>query len=143
MTAEASQVADRTTVLFLEPDIIVRSEVGDFLRDCGFMVIEAADSDEAMQILSAADTTIDILLADATAPGTIDGFGLARWVRADKPGIAVILTGTPAHAAKEAGELCADDAPLTKPYEPQLLLDRITRHMAARDRAKKPPENAA
>ncbi len=142
MTAKASQADDRPTVLFLEPDIIVRSEIGDFLRDCGFMVIEAAECDEAMQILSAADTTIDILLADATAPGTMDGFGLARWIRANKPDIAVILTGTPAQAAKEAGELCDDGPLLAKPYEPQLLLDRINRHMAARDRAKKPPENA-
>jgi DNA-binding response OmpR family regulator len=121
-------------VLILEPDIVVRSEIADYLRDCGYMVIEAATGDEAMLVLNASGMQIAVLLADATAPGTPDGFGLARWVRTNKGEIDVILTGTPEKAAKEAGELCDDGPALSKPYDPQVVLDRIKRMQAARHR---------
>ena len=54
----------------------------------------------------------------------MDGFGLARWVRQNRPGIDVILTSGIAKAAEKAGDLC-DDGPLEKPYHPQEVVRRI------------------
>ena len=76
-----------------------------------------------------------IVLADAQAPGKLDGFGLARWMRENRPGTKVILAGTVANEAKEAVDLCEEGPLLSKPYEPPA--DRIKRAIASRDRFKK------
>ena len=124
----------RPNVLVLEPDIIVRSEISEFLRDCGYRVIEAATGAEAMLVLVASGIRIDVVMADATTPGTPDAFGLAQWVRANRSETRVILAGSMEMATNQAGDLCDDGPMLAKPYDPQVVLDRIKRLMAARDR---------
>ena len=37
---------------------------------------------------SSPSSNIDIVLSDVEIPGSLDGFGLARWVRQYKPGLA-------------------------------------------------------
>lgn len=130
------QGGESPTVLVLEPDIVARHGISEFLRDCGYTVIETASGDEAMLVLKASGMRIAVLLADATAPGIPDGFGLAQWVRANRSGIDVILTGTPERAAEEARELCDGSPTLSKPYDPQVVVDRIKRLQATRKRAK-------
>ena len=124
----------RPNVLLLEPDIIVSSEISEFLRDCGYRVIEAATGAEAMLVLVASGIRIDVVMADATSPGTPDAFGLAQWVRANRSETRVILAGSTEMATNQAGDLCDDGPMLAKPYDPQVVLDRIKRLMAARDR---------
>jgi CheY-like chemotaxis protein len=138
MADPTHQGSESPTVLVLEPDIVVRSEIADYLRDCGYTVIETASGDEAMLVLKASGMHIAVLLADATAPGAPDGFGLAQWARANRSGIDVILTGTPERAARAAGDLCDDGPALSKPYDPQVVVDRIKRLQAARKRATPP-----
>jgi DNA-binding response OmpR family regulator len=138
MADPTRQGSESPTVLVLEPDIVVRHGISEYLRDCGYTVIETASGDEAMLVLKASGMRIAVLLADATAPGTPDGFGLAQWVRANRSGIDVILTGTPERAAKEAGDLCEAGPTLSKPYDPQVMVDRIKRLQAARKRATPP-----
>jgi hypothetical protein len=53
-----------------------------------------------------------------------------------RPSAKVILTGTVANEAKEAADLCEEGPVLSKPYDPQLLVDRIKRALATRDRIK-------
>jgi DNA-binding response OmpR family regulator len=138
MADPTRQGSESPTVLVLEPDIVVRHGISEYLRDCGYTVIETASGDEAMLVLKASGMRIAVLLADATAPGAPDGFGLAQWVRANRSGIDVILTGTPERAAKEAGDLCEAGPTLSKPYDPQVMVDRIKRLQAARKRATPP-----
>jgi len=56
---------------------------------------------------------------------------LATWIRANYAGVQVILAGTVDAATEKAGDLCEDGPALSKPYAPQLLLDRIRRALAA------------
>ena len=49
----------------------------------------------------------------------------------------VILAGTAANKAKEAGDVCEEGPFLSKPYDPQLLVDSIKRAIATRDRINK------
>lgn len=125
---------ERLCVLILESDIIVRTEIAEYLRDCGYKVIEAVTGDEAMIMLEAPGVRINAILADVNASGSPDGFGLARWVRTNRHEIDVVLTGTVEKTAKEAGDLCEDGPVLSKPYDPQVVIDRIKRLLAARDR---------
>jgi CheY-like chemotaxis protein len=105
--------------------------ISEYLRRCGYRVIEAASVDEALTVLQHLETKVDVVFSDIDMPGSMEGFALSHWLRANRPGIDVILAGSITRAADEAAELC-DPGPLPKPYEPQLVIDRIRRLLAAR-----------
>ena len=128
------------TVLVVDNEILERLAVGAYLRECGFRVIEASNSDEALIALQQPQLNIDIVLSDVDMPGSLDGFGLAHWLREHKPGLPIILAATPARAADVAGDLCEDGPLLTKPYDPQILLDQIRRTLANAAAASKESE---
>jgi DNA-binding response OmpR family regulator len=126
--------------------------IAAYLRDCGYRVIEAANADEAREVLGRGLARIGVVLADIRAPnreGAVEphgaddrngnGFGLARWIRERHPGVAVILAGSPARAAEAAGDLCQKGPMLAKPYEPQVVVDRIRRLLARRPPPSPPP----
>jgi DNA-binding NtrC family response regulator len=133
MTITADPSIDQT-VLIVEDDILVRMPIAHYLRDCGYKVIEAANADEATTVLLHQETRIDIVFSDIEMPGSIDGFGLAKWVRDHRPGLDVILAGTVSRAVDAAKDLC-EEGPVPKPYESQVVYDRIRRLLAARGRA--------
>jgi DNA-binding response OmpR family regulator len=120
------------TILVVEDDVLVRIPISQCLRDCGYKVIEA----EAMTVLFHEETVIEIVFTDIEMPGTLDGFGLARWVSAHRPGVDVIMGGTLPRTVEHAKELC-DDGPIPKPYDAQLIHNRIRRLLTARQGAKR------
>jgi DNA-binding NtrC family response regulator len=85
---------------------------------------------------------IDVVFTDVEMPGSMDGFGLSKWVRENRPELPVVLAGTVERAVAAASELCGS-GPLPKPYEPKSVADRIKRLMRARGRRKGcPPDDA-
>jgi CheY-like chemotaxis protein len=64
------------------------------------------------------------VFSDIQMPGSMDGVGLAHWVRRERPWLKVILTSGAARAAKEAGVLA-------KPYD-HAELERHIRSLLAR-----------
>ena len=122
-----------TCVLLVDAEELVRTPLAQYLRECGYRVLEAINSDEAQRLLSESSQTIDIVLADIQTLGS-GGFAFATWVRQNKPGIRVLSAGTIAAAARKAGDLCEEEPPIRKPYDHQLVLDRIRRLLAERDR---------
>jgi CheY-like chemotaxis protein len=112
--AEPGFGATSTTIFVVEPDILVRMVIANYLRDCGYKVVEGVNADDVLAVLGAG-RKIDIVLLEVQLAGSIDGFGLARQVREDHPDMDVILTSKVRKAADKAGDLC-DDGPLEKPY---------------------------
>ncbi len=110
-------------ILVVEPDILVRMVIADYLRDCGYKVVEGVSADDALAVLGAG-TKIDVILTEVQLSGSLDGFGLARQIRENHPEIDVILTSGVARVAAKAGDLC-DERPLAKPYHPQEVVRRI------------------
>jgi len=125
------------TILVVEDDILVRMPIAQYLRDCGYKVIEASNADEAMQVLLHQGTSVDVVFSDIDMPGAVDGFGLAKWIREHRPGLEVLLTGTVPRAVESAKDLC-EQGPMPKPYEAQVVHNHIRRLLAARNAAKKP-----
>lgn len=80
------------TILVVEDEVLLRLEVAEYLRAQGFRVLEAADADEALKLLSSSSERIELLFSDVNMPGSTDGLGLARWVRENQPWVEVILT---------------------------------------------------
>jgi CheY-like chemotaxis protein len=132
MTVPETSAVD--TVLVVEHDVLIRLVIAGYLRDCGLRVIEAVDAAEAVAVLTHPQHAIDVVFTDIEMPGEMDGFALAQWVRREKPGVEVILAGTPGRAAEAAGRLCEQGPALSKPYDPQVVLDRIRRMLAMRGR---------
>ena len=124
------------TLLVVEDEVLVRMHISDYLRDCGYRVIEAASGDEALVVLQEPELQVDMVLSEVEMPGETDGVALARWVRANTRGLPIVLVGTASGAADAAAELCESGPMLSKPYDPQILLDRIKRTLAER----KPPQ---
>jgi CheY-like chemotaxis protein len=131
MTLTSTGNVPGETILVVDDDVIVRMIISEYLRHCGYRVIEAASADEALTVFNHSEIKVDVLLTDVGTPGSMDGFGLAKWVRANRPEVDVALAGTVERAAAAARELC-DEGPLSKPYEPQTVVDRIKRLRAAR-----------
>ena len=112
-----------STILVVEPDILVRMIIADYLRDCGYKVIEAVTADDVATVLGT-QQKIDLVFAEVQLGGSMDGFGLSRWIREKQPGVDVILASGIAKAAEQAAGLC-DEGPVEKPYQPQEVVRRI------------------
>jgi DNA-binding NtrC family response regulator len=126
--------AVQEAILLVEDDVLVRP-ISHYLRDCGYKVIEAANADEAVTVLSHKETVIDLVFTDIEMPGGLDGFGLARWVREHRPGLDVILAGTLPRAVETAKKLC-EEGPIPKPYDAKVVHNHIRRLLASRKAAK-------
>lgn len=115
------------SILVVEDEVLIRLTVADHLRDCGFRVLEAANGDEARRIVEAGET-VDLVFTDIQMPGSLDGFSLARWVRANRPGVPVLLTSGYVKSAELAHDLCTEI--VGKPYDHDDLVRRLRRLMA-------------
>lgn len=130
----STEVASIDTVLVVENDVLIRLVIAGYLRDCGLRVIEAANAEEAVAVLSRPEHQVSVVFTAVEMPGEMDGFALAQWVRRERPGVGVMLAGTPGRAADVAGKLCEQGPHLEKPYDPKRVLDRIRRLIAQRER---------
>jgi CheY-like chemotaxis protein len=120
------------TILIVDADVLVRHPLSEYLRECGYSVVEALDSHEAQTLIAKREKPIDIVLADAH--GLPDAFELSTWIHTNHPNIEVILAGTVAKAVEKAGDLCEEGPAVAKPYEHKFVMDRILRLFAARQR---------
>ncbi len=98
-------------------------------------MIEAANGDEAVEVLTAADCDVDLILSDVQMPGSLDGFGLARWVRENLSGTEIILTSGYDRAAQEATKSSATSKRSSQNHTTlKRLADRIKQALARRAR---------
>jgi CheY-like chemotaxis protein len=118
------------TVLIVADEVLIRMAVADYLRECGYNVVEASDAHEAIEVMTS-DVAVDVAFSDIAMPGSLDGFGLAQWIRRERPDIKVVLSAGVARSARAAGELCEDGPTLAKPYDHADLERRIRALLAA------------
>jgi DNA-binding response OmpR family regulator len=122
------------TIVLVESDALVRMPLAIYLRECGYRVIECANSDEAVSVLDQKELHIDVVLIDAQLPGQFNGFGLLRTCAEKRPSAKAIMVGTPARAAAAAAELCESGPNPGKHYDHQLIETRIRELLAERRR---------
>jgi CheY-like chemotaxis protein len=127
-----SKPANIKTILVLDGDVLVRMPVVQFLRDCGYHVVEAASTDEAIAILHNTNTPFDVVLSEIDIPGSMSGFGFAQWARSARPELKIVLAGTPERMVQNAAEQCEVGPTLKRPYDHKRVLHRIKRLLAAR-----------
>lgn len=107
------------TILIVEDDTILRSAVAKYLRANGFIVVEAANAAEAIDVLAA--TKVHAVFTDVEMPGTMNGHDLARWIEHKQPDLPVLLA---------SGTFSEMQYPLAenfffKPYDLPAVRDRL------------------
>src|SRR3954467_8622343 len=108
----------RPVVLIVEDEFLLRMNAVDMIRAAGFEAVEAADADEAIEILETR-RDITVVFTDVQMPGSMDGLKLARAVRGRWPPIKIVTTSGLVNVA-ETG-LPDGGRFLAKPYSPHQL----------------------
>jgi CheY-like chemotaxis protein len=113
-------------ILVVEDEPLVRMFLADALDEAGFKVFEAVSADEAITLLEARPD-IQALVTDIEMPGSMNGIGLTRAVRARWPGIGLVVTSGRVRPGPD--DLPADVAFLAKPYLLETVIT-VIRQMA-------------
>jgi len=77
-------------VLIVEDEPLLRMLAVEVAEEAGFLVIEAADADEAVILLESRNN-ISVLFTDINMPGSMDGLKLAHAVRDRWPTVKILL----------------------------------------------------
>jgi two-component system, response regulator PdtaR len=97
-------------VLVVEDEVLLRVMMVEFLKSCGFAVLAADSADQAIGHLQT-HRHIGAVFSDIQMPGSMDGVGLARWSRRERPDVKMLLTS--GRGLPPGGE---DWPMLAKPY---------------------------
>jgi CheY-like chemotaxis protein len=100
-------------ILIVEDESLLRLDSAEMIEHAGFEVIQAANADEAIAILSAR-LDIHVVFTDIQMPGSMDGLKLAHFVRNRWPPIKIVATS--GHVVAGADDLPAGSVFLPKPY---------------------------
>ncbi|MCY7280775.1 MAG: response regulator [Sphingomonas bacterium] len=111
-------IADAPMVLVVEDEAIIRLMLVDELEDAGFAVIEAEGADAAVALLLNG-ATIRAVITDVKMPGSMDGLGLAAWMRDQAPRVPIIITSGFATEPNCAAINPAITCVVPKPYSPK------------------------
>jgi two-component system, response regulator PdtaR len=109
-------------ILIVEDEFLLRMDAAETIGGAGFEVIQAANADEAIAILTAR-SDVHVVFTDIQMPGTMDGLKLARFVRDRWPPIKIVATS----GLVRVGE---DDLPegslfLSKPYRADQIIGAL------------------
>ncbi|MGY3441596.1 MASE1 domain-containing protein [Bradyrhizobium sp. USDA 4473] len=111
----------RQTVLVVDDSPEVADVTSSLFEHLGYETIYRDSAEAALKLLDAG-TRIDLVFSDIVMPGTIDGVGLAREVRARYPGLPIALTTGYSDAANAAPPSLKI---LRKPFDTEALRDFI------------------
>ena len=114
------------TILVLEDDISVRHVSVRVLRGLGYDVLEAANGDDAQQMIARrGNKKIDLLLTDMVLP-QMSGRQFADWLRATSPHTKVVFISGYLEESFHPGERCDEEMFfLAKPFDPEQLATKI------------------
>jgi two-component system, cell cycle sensor histidine kinase and response regulator CckA len=121
------------TVLLVEDEDSLRRMAARLLTQHGYRVVQASSGPEALRMLEAQHTEIDVLVTDVVMPG-MDGRELARKVRHMRPSIGVLFTSGYAQDAMggRGGEM-SGAAFLQKPYASGVLASKVWEALERRE----------
>ncbi len=106
------------TVLIVDDEAGVRAMMSRALTEAGFVVLEAADGEEAIDVLRGRAEAPDAVITDVVME-RMDGKELARRIADEFPGVPVLFTsGSTDHEIAHLGSLGQDHPFMQKPFSP-------------------------
>lgn len=112
-------------ILLVEDEVVIRMAIADALREQSYLVVEAANADEALDMVEAGIHP-DVLFTDVRMPGAIDGLELAQRLKPRFPGLVVMVAS--GHAAPQEATSRAFKF-FSKPYDINAVVDAIGREL--------------
>jgi DNA-binding response OmpR family regulator len=110
-------------ILIADDEERMRRLVGDFLRREGFLILEAANGREAIEIFEA-EPDLCLVILDVMMP-LYDGWAVCREIRQKSMVPVIMLTARGEETDELFGfELGADEY-ISKPFSPQVLIARV------------------
>lgn len=113
------------TILLAEDDVDTRRTMAEVLRVSGYTVLEAADGEEAVDIFSAHQGSVQLLLLDIGMP-RMDGPEVYKAVSALRPAVPVLfLSGYTDDIIEDDGTRNKDLAFISKLSRPEEILKKV------------------
>jgi PAS domain S-box-containing protein len=126
--ADPALAGQGETILFVEDDALLRETVAEALEHQGYTVISTANGAAALLALEQGGK-IDLLFTDVMMPGDLNGVGLARAARAQRPDLKIMFaSGYSDRQVLAAWPETLDLIP--KPYSLDTLAARIAACLA-------------
>lgn len=109
-------------ILIVDDEPLLRTLAMEVVEDAGFLVLQAADADEAIVLLET-NPGVALLFTDINMPGTMDGLILAHVVRSRWPAIKLLV----ASGRERLGpyDLPANSCFLAKPYRSEAMITKL------------------
>jgi CheY-like chemotaxis protein len=118
-----SPMQSTATIMVVDDDVQGRRLTSRFLREAGYLVIEAESAEQALEQLSAAGE-VRVVLADIAMPGGMNGVELAEKVTADPERRVVLMSGYH-RLFPDWGEKGARFPLLMKPFTAEQLIHQM------------------
>ncbi|MPQ59731.1 hybrid sensor histidine kinase/response regulator [Duganella sp. FT27W] len=129
-TSTVARDVRSATVLVVDDEPSVRLLIADILADLGCTVLQAGDSAAGLAVLESG-APIDLLVSDIGLPGGMNGRQMAERGMRIKPRLRVLfLTGYAEAAVLGNGKLAEGMAVMTKPFDIDVLSERVAEMLA-------------
>jgi CheY-like chemotaxis protein len=116
-------------VLIVEDELFLRWNLADQFREAGYVVLEAASADQAMDVCYD-DVAVHILITDVQLNGADSGWDVAKEFRAFRGNIPVVYT-TGNHLDEK--QSVPDSLFFIKPYHPAEVVSKCNELVASRN----------
>jgi DNA-binding NtrC family response regulator len=130
---------NKKVIVLVEAEILIRHPLAEYLRDCGYRVVEAVGAEEARLVLDRSELAIEVVLLDVSE-ATGGGFALAGWIRDNLPQVDVLRAGTVGGVVDRATCLCHEQPDIPRPYDHKFVEERIRRLLAEREQRRQSGE---
>ena len=114
---------ERLKILVVDDEARMRKLVKDFLVKAGYVVLEAQDGNEAMEVFYA-NKDISVLILDVMMPH-MDGWEVCREVRSSSQIPIIMLTARSDERDELQGFELGVDEYISKPFSPKILVARV------------------
>jgi CheY-like chemotaxis protein len=118
-------------ILVVEDEPLIRTILVEDLIEAGYDVREAANGDEAFDLLKTIHPLVRVLVTDVHMPGQRDGLALGTYVRKALPHVPVIYTTGRPDALQSLARLGEKQFLVRKPYIPEDVIDTIESSLQA------------
>lgn len=109
-------------ILVVDDEPIIRLDAVAIIEDAGFVVFEAADAEEALEIMSA-HPEVSVLFTDINMPGPLNGLELARRVHEGWPMVQLVITS--GRVVPNPDEIPEHGHFVAKPYQTSAVVNLL------------------
>ncbi len=114
---------ERKKILIVDDEARMRKLIRDFLTMKEFLVVEAENGEQAVEMFFA-DKNIDMVILDVMMP-VMDGYQACKMIREYSQVPIVMLTAKSEERDELQGFACGADEYISKPFSPKILVARV------------------